>query len=219
MTSWIAERLKKIEPINKKETHKLACQSALPFMLVGKDGEPFSVIGISGGCFFVSSFFTVICIDEKSKCAVLEVLFPRCCGRELFRTQARIFVDLSCFCGIEALPIPVFDCLIECHVKKDHLCLPFMLVKTDTTKTVWSTVQEKIGNTATITVNYVGPDPIVNLTLVTKDEVIPFVMVRGECRSVTVLNLKSIEVLTPLEQVRGTVEVQLNLVEKKKVCF
>ncbi len=129
MTSWIIEPLKKIESINKKEIPKLACQSALPFMLFGKGGEPFSVVVISRGRFFVSPFFTVSCIDEKSKCAVLEVLFPHCCGKELFRTQARIFVDLSCSCGIEVSPNPVFDYLVESHLTREHLCLPFVLEK------------------------------------------------------------------------------------------
>ncbi len=84
---------------------------------------------------------------------------------------------------------------------------------------MWSTVQENIGNTATVSVNYVGPDPVLNLTLVTKNGRIPLVVTRGECRSVTVLNLNSIAVLTPLELAKGTVEVQLNLCEKKKIHF
>ena len=57
MTSWITELLIEIEK-NKIETDKLACQTAIPFMLIGKDGEPFSVVGNSRGHFFVSHFFT-----------------------------------------------------------------------------------------------------------------------------------------------------------------
>ena len=46
-------------------------RSALPFMLVNKDGAPYTVLGFSKGCFFRSPFFTIPGLTSRRPiCAV-----------------------------------------------------------------------------------------------------------------------------------------------------
>ncbi|WP_338754904.1 CotZ-related putative spore coat protein [Bacillus sp. FJAT-52991] len=216
MTSCFTYLFKKIETINKKKTHTLECQSALPVIIFKKNGKPLSIVGFSRGSCFESHFFTVLSINKETQCAVLEVLL--CKPGKLFRTEACVTVDISCICGIEIVSIPVFDCFLEAHMTNDHFCLPFTLAKADTPKIIWSsTNQHKIKNVATISVNYEGTDPEMKLIINTKEKAIPLAVLKGQMSSITALNLLSIEVSTPNEQVKGTVEIQLNLCEKKIV--
>ena len=111
MASWISILVKEIQ------SH--TCQTMPAFSLLGKDGTAFTVLGFSKGCFFRSPFFAVQSINDKSHCAVLEVLAPCSDGNHLFRTQATILVHLDRFCGIEKVTAPVFDYLQVTTLTKD----------------------------------------------------------------------------------------------------
>jgi hypothetical protein len=219
MPSWITDILKEKETVNKKEMHPLVCQSALPFMLVGKDGTPFTVLGSSRGCFFKSPFFTVISTNEKSLCVVLEVLASCSCGNKLFRTEARVLVNLNCFCGIEIVATPVFDYLQLSHITRDQFCLPFMLTKKDSPKMICRIDRREIQHTETISVHYTGADPQLELTLFTNEKTISLTIPKDGIRSITVFNLQSIEIATPIKEVKGTIEIQLNFCEKKNIYY
>ena len=133
-------------------------------------------------------FLRVISVDEESNCAWRALKILTFCRKKLFHTQARIFVNLSCFCSIQVLPIRVFDCLLVSHLTKDCFCLPFTVIKTDTAKTIWSTNLKIIENMATISINYTGEDPEVKFHLYTKDGFIPLRYVK---ESINPLRLKT----------------------------
>lgn len=219
MASCFADLLKRIEIINKKERDmlELECMSALPFTFLGTNNELFSGFGFSGGYFFKSHFFTVVSINKETKCAVLEVLL--CKKDKLFRTKSRVVIDISCICGIQIIPFPVFDFYLEAHLTNDHFCLPFHLTKRDTPKTIWRASQNKMENATTISVNHEGTDQVARLIVNTKSGVMPMTVPKGEISSITVSDILSMVVLTPKEIVKGTVEIQLNRCEKRKIHF
>lgn len=207
--SWITNLL--------KETVRLEYYTSTPFRLIGQDGAPFTVLGFSKGCFFRSPFFTIMSMDCESHCAVLEVLVP--CGNELFHTEARVLVRLNCFCSFEIVSKPVFDCLEQSQITKDQFCLPFKLTKNDSPKTICRIDRNDVQHMGTISVHYTGTDPEVKLTLYTKEETISLTIPRGKFRSITGLNLQSIEIANPIESVKGTIDTQLNFCEKKTIYF
>ncbi|HJF31758.1 MAG TPA: hypothetical protein K8V56_08260 [Sporosarcina psychrophila] len=217
MPSRITDVLK--EMVTKKETQLLGLQTALPFILVRKDGTPFTVLGFSKGCFFRSPFFTVLSVDEENLCVVLEVLASCGCGNNLFHTKARVLVNLDCFCSIEIVDKPVFDFLLLSHVTKDLVCLPFMLTKNDITKTICRINRKDVQLTATITVYYDGEDSQIRLTVYTYEGIITLIVPKNESRSITVFKLQSIEIATPIKEVKGTIEMQLNYCEKKIIYY
>lgn len=219
MASCFADLLKRIEIINKKERDilELECQSALPFILFTTNGELFSSFGFSKSSFFNSHFFTVVSINKETQCAVLEVLL--CKQDKLFRTKTFVVIDISCICGIHIIPFPVFDFFVEAHLTNDHFCLPFHLTKEDSSKTIWRATQNKMETATTISVTCEETDQVAKLIVNTKSGVIPLKVPKGEISSITVSDIRSIEVLTPDEIVKGTVEIQLNRCEKKKIYF
>lgn len=196
----------------------LESKSVRPLILIGDNGELFSSIGISRGCFISSCFFNFIAID-KNNCAVFELLKPLYGAKKLFRTQARVTVDPSCLCGIEFVSIPVFDCLIKSTVTKEEVCIPFSLSNTDDLKNLWMNRQKHLENIVTLGIKYDGIAPELNLIFHTKQGVISIVVPKGKCKYVTILNLLSFEVVTPVDQVEGKFDMQLNSSEKNKIYF
>lgn len=193
-------------------------KSVHPLILIGDNGELFSSIGNSRGCFISSCFFNLIAFD-KNNCAVFEVLKPLYGAKKLFRTQARVTVDPSCFCGVEFVSIPVFDCLIKSTVTKEEVCIPFSLSNTDDLKNLWINRQKHLENIVTLGIKYNGIDPELNLIFHTKQDVISIVVPKEKCKYVTISNLLSFEVATPVEQVEGKIDMQLNLSEKNRIYF
>ena len=142
---------------------------------------------------------------------MLEVLVPCCCGNKLFRTKARVLVNLKCFCGIEIVATSVFDYLQLSHVTRDQFCLPFLLTKKDSSKTLCRIDRKDAQHTATISVYYDGTDPQVELTLYTYEEIITLLVRKGVFKSITVSNVQSIEIATPVEPGIGVVPFSINL--------
>ena len=213
------DRLKEIDMVNRQAMHPSECQTAVPFMLVGRDGTPFTVFGFSKGCFFKSRFFTVHSMHGEGLCVVLEVLAPCDCDKHLFRTKARVIINSNRFCGITLVDIPVFDYLQVSYVVTDQLCLPFMLCKKDVPKKIYRLDRKEQLHTETVSVHYTGADPQVELTLYTKEKSILLQVPKDEFRSLTVCQLQSIEIATPMDGVKGTIELQLHFCEKKKLYF
>ena len=209
--------LQEILAIHEQEINKPECQSVIPFRLVGNNGKRFSVVGFSRGCFFESSFFTLISVDEKSQCAVLEVLIS--VDGCLLHTEAKVIVDLWCFCGLEIVSSSVYDSLLVSRKIHDHFCRPFMLTEEDFPKVLWCPIQKHVANTGVISVNYSGVDCQVELTLFMDDGVLTMIVPKGECQTITVSNLQSIQVSQPIEQIKGAVEMKMIFHEEKEVYF
>lgn len=197
----------------------LKCTSVHPLVLIGKDGERFNTIGHSREGFIISCFFNLISIDEKNNCALLELLKPLCNTKKLFRTQAQVIVDLSCFCGIEFVSIPVFDCLIRSTVTKEEICFPFSLTNTENPKKLWVNSKRDIENIATLGIKYDGLDPELHLIFHTKQGTMPLMVPKGSCEYLTISDLLSFEVSTPTGLVEGDITMQLNFCEKNLICF
>ena len=219
MPSWMTDRLKEIAAVNKKAMYTVECQTALPFILVGRDGTPFTVFGFSRGCFFRSPFFTVLSVNDESSCVVLEVLAPCGCENHLFRTKARVIVNANRFCGIEIVDLPVYDYLQVAYVTKDQLCLPFKATNKDSPKTIWKIEQKGLQHVGTLSVRYIGTESKVELALYTKEKCITLQVPKGEFRSITIFNLQSIDIATPMDVVKGTIDIQLNCCDKKNIYF
>ncbi|WP_342512036.1 CotZ-related putative spore coat protein [Sporosarcina sp. FSL K6-1522] len=219
MPNWMMDRLKEIDTVNQQAMNPFECQTAVPFMLVGRDGTPFTVFGFSRGCFFKSRFFTVHSIHGGELCVVLEVLAPCDCNGHLFRTKAKVVVNSNRFCGLTLVDVPVFDYLQVSYVVTDQLCLPFMLCKKDVPKTIYRLDGKEQLHAETVSVHYTGTDPQVELTLYTKEKSIRLQVPKDEFRSLTVCQLQSIEIATPVDVVKGMIELQLHFCEKKKLYF
>ena len=219
MQNQIANLLKKVAMVNKTQTHGLEYQSVMPFLLVGQDGVPFTVLGRSKGCFFSSSYFTVVSLDEGKLCAVLEVLYPCCCGGKLFRTEARVHVDVTRFCSIQIVAKPTFDYLRKSYITTDQICLPFTLTKNTLPQTICRIERKEIKQTGTISIHYTGPDPEVELIIYTDKAIIALTIPKDTSQSMTVCNMQSIEIATPIERVNGMIDIQLNFCEKKNIYF
>lgn len=223
------DELKRIESINKKKKNTIKCQSILPFiLLLESNKKPFFLFGISRQCCFKSLFFTVKSVDEKKNCAVLELLFPcsdineqldfLCDVKILFRTKIYVVVDLSCFCGMTILEIPVFDCLVKCNVCKDKINFPFNVKNENSPCIIWTTKQ--IDNTATITIQYNdGMDSYIEVILMTGTGTVTIHVFKGECRSVTVKDILSIEISKHTKEIEGNVEIQFNSIKRSNVYF
>lgn len=210
--------VKQLEQIH-QPMHGPMSGGALPLMLMGKDGTPFTVPGFSKGCFFKSNFFTLLSVNVQHHCAILEVLMPCRSGCRLFRTQAKVLVDLNCFCGVDRVTAPVFDYLQCSHVTQERICLPFMLKEDEPPKTIYSMEQKSVQDAETIAVRNTSRDSCVKMNIYAHGETIPFIVPRAGFRSLTVSNLKSIEILTPGETVTGLVDLQLNIYGKKKIRY
>lgn len=219
MSNRLAGLLKELKKIRGTQTHRLECQTVTPFLLVGQDGTPFTVVGLSKGCFFSSPYFSVVSINEEIFCAVLEVLYPCCCGKNLFRSEARVLVDLTFLCGIETMATPIYECLEQSHITTERICLPFMLTKQDSSKVVYSIEWKEPQHTETVSIHYNGPDPEVELLIYTNEEIITLRIPKDTFQSRTVFNLQSIEIVSPTERVNGTIDIQLNYCEKKNIYF
>lgn len=201
----------------KKNKNKLECQSVMPFRLIENNGKPFSVVGFSKGCFFESSFFTLISVDETSQCVELEVLTS--VDGLLLHTQARVIVNLRCFCGVEIVCSPVYDCLQVSRKMHEHFCCPFMLTKEEFPKVLWCSIQKHVANTGMISVNACGIDCQVELMLCMDDGVLTMIVPKGECQTITVSNLQSIQVSQPIDQIEGVVDMRMIFHEEKEVYF
>ncbi|WP_170061517.1 CotZ-related putative spore coat protein [Rummeliibacillus pycnus] len=199
--------------------HVLKSKTEHPFILIGRNGELFSTIGISRGCFITSCFFNLISIDLKNNCAVVELLKPLCGAKKLFRTQALVTIDPSCFCGIEFVSIPVFDCLIKSTVIKEELCLPFTLTNTDDPKKLWVNRQKHLENIVTLGIKYDGIDPELNLIFHSKQGSISLVVPKGRYEYITISDLESVETSSTVELVNGNLDIQINVGEKNIIYF
>lgn len=231
MNNCIVNELVEKEMIHKNTEFISECQNAQPFILLLSNGSPFVVTGRSQNCFFETVFFLVKSVNEETQCAVLELLFP-CppisedldnivCVTALFQTMACITVDLSCFCGIVNVNIPVFECLILCDVFKDTIRCPFLLTNTSPLHNIWTETNEtKINNTATITVQYTnGTDPQIEVIITTDMGIVVLPVLKGGCRAVTLINISSVSISAPAGEIEGTVEIQLNRIERREIHF
>ncbi len=218
MSNWNIDLVKQLEQIH-QPMHGPVGRSALPFMLIGKDGTPFTVPGFSKGCFFRSKFFAFLSTNVQHHCAVLEVLMPCCCGCRLFRTQAKVLVDLGHFCGFDIVAAPVFDFLQYSDVTQEQICLEFLLKGSESPKTIYRMERNGVQHTETIAVHNTSTASSIEMNLYAHGKAIPFIVPQAGFRSLTVSNLQSIEILTLEETVRGTVELQLNICEKKTIYY
>ena len=216
MQSYLIDVLGKIKKTNKNEVHHLSCQTEVPFLLIGKNATPFTVLGFSKGRFFETNLFTIKCVDKCKGHALLEAL--RCRNGKLYRTDARILVNLSRFCGIERVISPVLDYLITSHFKRTVFCKRFVL-KDKPSNMLWQIDQYHLQNVATISVDFVGTASGVLLQFHTKDGIVPWNVHQEKAQSITIANLLEIEVLPTPELIELMVQVQLNECEKKIIYF
>lgn len=150
---------------------------------------------------------------------MLEVLLPCCCGRKLFHTEARVFIDLTCFYGIQMMTMPIFDCLQQSHITTDQIYIPFVLTKNDLPKTICKIERKEFQHMETVSVSYTGLDPQVELIIYANKEVILLRVPENESRSITVCNLQSIEIGTPMKLVNGIIDIQCNFREERIIYF
>lgn len=216
-------QLKHIEERNRNSTHISECESERPFYLIHCNGEPFYAYGLIKECSFKTMFFTVKSIDQKKHSAVLNILVPYTSQKgEMFllRTETKIVVDLSCFCGFSTVSIPTVDCIILRNMIKDHLKLPLLANKSDSPQVIWNSNENELNNTATITFHYQkGLDVYVMIDLYMRGKKVSLIIPRGNKRAITVIDLLKIDIQPPSKMIIGTVEIQLNRIDKRKVSL
>ena len=79
--------------------------------------------------------------------------------------------------------------------------------------------RQEVQNAATISIHYTGEDPQVELVLYTDEEIMTLLVHRNGFRSITVHNLQSIVIETPLKVVSEMVEVQLTSCHKGNIYY
>ncbi len=235
MNRWLALELEKLVEIN-KTPHSAKWQTTPPFCLFNYDGKLLTLAGNTKKGQFTTPFFIVKAVDTKKNCALLELLFPFpiienkhnqkfplnkfCCVKKLFYTKSKLFVNLADFCGLTFVEIPVFDYLTKSRVIKDSFCLAFCLSQNCPPQNIWETSKKHLNNITTITSSYnYGTDSELQMFLYTKTKTYKMFIPKGHCQSLTISDLKYIEILTPQKFVAGTIQIQLNYCYKEKYYF
>nr|WP_276320185.1 S-Ena type endospore appendage [Bacillus cereus] len=103
---------------------------------------------------------------------------------------------------------------------KDSFCLAFCLSQNCPPQNIWETSKKHLNNITTITSSYnYGTDSELQMFLYTKTKTYKMFIPKGHCQSLTISDLKYIEILTPQKFVAGTIQIQLNYCYKEKYYF
>ncbi|MCZ2969054.1 CotZ-related putative spore coat protein, partial [Acinetobacter baumannii] len=122
--------------------------------------------------------------------------------------------------GLTFVEIPVFDYLTKSRMIKDSFCLAFCLLQNCPPQNIWETSKKHLNNITTITSSYnYGTDSELQMFLYTKTKTYKMFIPKGHCQSLTISDLKYIEILTPQKFVAGTIQIQLNYCYKEKYYF
>jgi hypothetical protein len=223
MSKWSEQSLKRIANAN-------VLQSAIPIYLYTCNGKLFYAHGDVNNHVFKSPFFIVESVDEKNHSAILHILLPyplfvlendRIHSLQKFlRTGKFIKVDLHCFFGFSHIPIPVYDGIIVADLIKDTICIPYAMRKKDTPIILWMTNEKNVMNSATISLDITTKsEGELMLNIFTKEGGVISKASAGESKSITVSNITQIELETTMESVTGTLEIQLNRKQERKITF
>lgn len=235
MNKWIALELEKLIKSNKMP-HSTKWQTTPPFCLFNYNGNLLALAGNNKNGEFTTPFFTARSVDTKKNSALLELLFPFpiienkknqkfslnkfCCVKKLFHTKNKLLVNLADFCSLNFVDIQIFDCLINSSITKDNACLAFCLSKNLSPQLIWETSKKHLNNIATITSSYnYGTDLELQIFLYTKTNTYKMFIPKGHCKSLTISDLKYIEIPNPQKFVTGTIQIQLNFYCKEKCYF
>lgn len=114
---------------------------------------------------------------------------------------------------------PILDYFSHSKLLKEQICCPFKLTKREESKRVWTTSHQSFKNMVTINIQFVGPDEQMSLLLYTDDGLMLFSVAKDRFKALTISNLFAIEILTPLEQVTGMIDMQITHKEESDIYF
>ncbi|WP_156476216.1 CotZ-related putative spore coat protein [Bacillus nakamurai] len=223
MTNFIIKKLKEIHNINKKLEIVQKCSCINPFFLITREGEHFFASDLSNGHSFKTCYFTVISVNEPRNCVVLELLVPCCLNsictnRALYRSNSRILIDISCFCGMGILKIPVYDYLVLKTNIKDKFRICFSTTEKKSS-ILWNN-ESNFANTATVTLHHKdNKNSTIKINLQTKEYLYSLSVKKGESCAITVKDLECLSVDSSKKILHGLIEVQLNHIKKANRCF
>ncbi|MGG0526219.1 CotZ-related putative spore coat protein [Bacillus pumilus] len=213
-------KLKEINNQTKNEgfTHKRSISS--PFLLIMEDGEPFYSWVFFERSVFKTCYFSLISINEEQNCVVLELLVPccmrsTCCQKVLYRSSSKILVDLSFLCGMIETELPVYDAFILKNIEHHHLLLDFST--SPSAVEIWRN-GTKLPNAATVVLHHRDDQDVpVSITIQTKKACHDICVQKGESRSITVKDMMLILNHQTAEKVQARLDIQLNMVQRKKI--
>ncbi|MCY7434613.1 hypothetical protein MCY90_04520 [Bacillus pumilus] len=213
-------KLKEINNQTKNEsfTHKRSMSPS--FLLLMEDGEPFYSWVFFEKSVFKTCYFSLISINEEQNCVVLELLVPccmrsACCQKVLYRSSSKILVDLSFLCGMIEAELPVYDALILKNIEPHHLLLGFST--SPSSVEIWRN-GTKLLNTATVVLHHHDDQDVpVSITIQTRRACHDICVQKGESRSITVKDMMLIFNHQTAEKVQACLDIQLNMVQRKKI--
>ncbi|MDR0125742.1 MULTISPECIES: CotZ-related putative spore coat protein [Bacillus] len=213
-------KLKELNNKTKDEgfTHKRSMSS--PFLLIMEDGEPFYSWVFFEKSVFKTCYFSLISINEEQNCVVLELLVPccmrsACCQKVLYRSSSRILVDLSFLCGMSEVEMPVYDALILKSIEPHHILLCFST--SPSSFEIWRN-GTKLLNTATVVLHHQDDQDVpISVKIQTKKACHDICVQKGESRAITVKDMMFILKEESIENVQALVEIQINIVRRKKI--
>lgn len=191
-------------------------QQEVPIMLFGTTGKAIFMTGLSRGRYFQSSHFLIRAFCEKRSCAVVELLaMSHYDTTMLFRTEAIVIVDLTCFCGFQVVNKSVFDSLIVTQKLHDQFCrcIP------SCPETIWTAHQRVINNSGEIYVVTFGEGGSVGVLLQTTKGTFAIDVSCNECINVSVTNLKSISITKSSIHVKGTLSGRMIFNKESELYF
>lgn len=220
MINLLMSKLKEIINQTKNEgfTHKRSMSS--PFLLIMENGEPFYSWVFVERSVFKTCYFSLISINEEQNCVVLELLVPccmrsTCCQKVLYRSSSKILVDLSFLCGMIEAELPVYDALILKNIEPHHLLLDFST--SPSSVEIWRN-GTRLLNTATVVLHHHDDQEVpVSITIQTKKACHDICVQKGESRSITVKDMMLILKKQATENVQARLDIQLNMVQRKKI--
>ncbi|MCP1530049.1 CotZ-related putative spore coat protein [Bacillus pumilus] len=213
-------KLKEINNQTKNEsfTHKRSMSPS--FLLLMEDGEPFYSWVFFEKSVFKTCYFSLISINEEQNCVVLELLVPccmrsACCQKVLYRSSSKILVDLSFLCGMIEAEQPVYDAIILKNIEPHHLLLGFST--SPSSVEIWRN-GTKLPNVATVILHHHDDQDVpVSITIQTKKSCHDICVQKGESRSITVKDMMLIFNHQTTEKVQACLDIQLNMVQRKKI--
>lgn len=221
LTCCIIEKLKRIQ--SEKQIKVDECFAVTPVFFINQEGEHFIASGISNGELFQTCYFKVISVNELRKCVVLELLVPccmktLCANKVLYRSDSRILIDISFFCGIGEVKIPVYDYLILKPSIKDKFEICF-LTNENKTGVLWNN-ESNFANTATVTLHHKDTkNSSIKIILQTKENIYSLGVNKGESCSITVKDLECLKIESSKRKSKGQIDVQLNHIIKSIKYF
>lgn len=228
MSNPLLNDLKKIKEINQSSMAHKDNKTVLPFLLIDHMGNYFFSTGLSKNSVVNTMYFALKEIDEKIKCATLELLQPfppmKCSlqpiphSTKLYRTKAVIQIDLTHFCGLSIQEIPVLDYRVTTTVHQTVFRFPLKLNRMNTALTLWHNDRKQMDHTATIICHNAGRESLqieIKLTDKTFVESIP----ASSSKAMTVRHLTDLRILQSKEESNGFIEIHLNEKIKKKIYY